>query len=409
MIVVVCPAGGGINHVAGQVARQLRRDGEDVALYSLPDDGDVVTPSGDSARHAGTKHAAAGIAVRAAWRHRRRLRAADTVHVELGRNSIGAFWFAIAVAVLRRRRDLILVAHDMPHAIRSPGAGLLRTRPGWRDALAYRLIAPATDRLLLAVLRACVAQTVVLSEDAAALAEASGWPGIHVICHGAAPPTQGAPPPSRGRHVLMAGFIGPGKGIDVLAAAWEKTYTTLPLVIAGGTSRQNQAWADQVRADLDRASSPSRWLGYVDEETFNELFASAAVVVMPYAASNPVSGVLIRALVEGRPVVATRVPAAVSEITDGENGLLVDVGDGAALAEALNRLLTSPRLRDQLGAAAGERARRRHTWRQHVASLRSIYAAGSRRHRSSGEARVVDRTGSGAEHRHRTRARQGGT
>ncbi len=43
-------------------------------------------------------------------------------------------------------------------------------------------------------------------------------------------------------------------------------------------------------------------------------------------------------------------------ITDGVDGLLVDPGDPAALAEALGRVLGDDALRDRLGSQARDRA-----------------------------------------------------
>lgn len=41
-------------------------------------------------------------------------------------------------------------------------------------------------------------------------------------------------------------------------------------------------------------------------------------------------------------------------ITDGENGLLVPVGDENALAAAINRLIEDPQLADRLGRNAAK-------------------------------------------------------
>jgi glycosyltransferase involved in cell wall biosynthesis len=367
MIVIASPTEGGVANVARELVRQLRADGRQV-LHVPVSDGEAVG-DGTPTRWPPALHAAA-----AAWRVRRRLRAADVTHIELGRNSVGAFWFAVIAALLRGRRDLILVAHDPPYLVRAPGSGLLRTAPGWRDAVAHRVLASAFDRPLTSFLRSRVASTVVLSEDAAARARQDGWPSVAVLDHGAAPPTPGAPPPSRGRHVLMAGFLGPGKGLDVLAEAWRRIAAPpLPLVVAGTASRQDRPWLHRITAELDRCPSPPRWLGYVTDEQFADLVATAAVVVLPYSTGNPASGVLVRALVEGRSVVATRVPAALAEVEPERTGLLVDIGDSGALAHALQRLLAQPLLRDELGAAAAAEAGWRHSWRRHVDQLMEIY------------------------------------
>lgn len=91
------------------------------------------------------------------------------------------------------------------------------------------------------------------------------------------------------------------------------------------------------------------WLGHVDD--MPALFATADVVVLPsYREGFPKS--LIEAAACGLPLVATDVPGCREVITDGENGLLVPVRDGAALAVAIARLLDDRDLAARLGAAA---------------------------------------------------------
>ena len=65
---------------------------------------------------------------------------------------------------------------------------------------------------------------------------------------------------------------------------------------------------------------------------------------------KPVS--LMEAFALGIPAVATRAGGIPEVIVDGENGLLVDVGDHRALAEAWLRLAQDHALRDSLGQAA---------------------------------------------------------
>jgi glycosyltransferase involved in cell wall biosynthesis len=58
-----------------------------------------------------------------------------------------------------------------------------------------------------------------------------------------------------------------------------------------------------------------------------------------------------QAMAAGLPIVATRVDGAVDAIVDGESGLLVDVGDAAALGRALLALAEDPDRRRRMGRA----------------------------------------------------------
>jgi len=66
---------------------------------------------------------------------------------------------------------------------------------------------------------------------------------------------------------------------------------------------------------------------------------------------------IIEAMMTGLPVVATRIRGTREQVVDGETGLLVPVGDSAALAAALGRLVADPALRAAMGRAGLARAR----------------------------------------------------
>jgi glycosyltransferase involved in cell wall biosynthesis len=69
----------------------------------------------------------------------------------------------------------------------------------------------------------------------------------------------------------------------------------------------------------------------------------------------PVS--LLEAMSMGRPVVATTAGGTGEVVTDGQDGLLVPIGDPAALGDALARLAGDPELRRRLGEAARRRSK----------------------------------------------------
>jgi glycosyltransferase involved in cell wall biosynthesis len=63
------------------------------------------------------------------------------------------------------------------------------------------------------------------------------------------------------------------------------------------------------------------------------------------------------AMMTGLPVVATRIRGTREQVVEGETGLLVPVGDAAALASALGRLVADDGLRAAMGSAGLARAR----------------------------------------------------
>jgi glycosyltransferase involved in cell wall biosynthesis len=66
----------------------------------------------------------------------------------------------------------------------------------------------------------------------------------------------------------------------------------------------------------------------------------------------------LEAAAAGKPVVTTDATGAIDAVVHGFTGLVVPVGDAAALREALDRLLASPELRASFGRAGHERVAR---------------------------------------------------
>ncbi|MEN3279608.1 MAG: phosphatidyl-myo-inositol alpha-mannosyltransferase [Solirubrobacteraceae bacterium] len=357
-VVVAAPARGGVGALARGVVPALRADGVTVDTVRLP-------PGG----------VPAALAARSIVRHRRALRRADVVQVDFGRLDAAAFWFAACAAMMRRK--VVVVAHDVPRPINAPAAGLVGHGGRWREVVGHRLLSPLLDRPISRALWRAVAAVGTFSHAAARGWDAVPAERIVLIEHGADPPTPGALPPSAGRHVLFAGFLGPSKGLDVLLDAWGRLADPpLSLVIAGEPATARDApWVEDLRRRSAAMPVPPEWLGAVDDAAFARAFARAAIVVLPYRTSNPASGILIRALCEGRAVVVTRTAAA-DHLAGGRDpaALVVEPGDPDALAAALRLLLGDPDLRDRLGARAARIGAERFTWHNHVRSLRRAYA-----------------------------------
>ncbi len=80
------------------------------------------------------------------------------------------------------------------------------------------------------------------------------------------------------------------------------------------------------------------------------------------------------AMATGRPVVAGRVGGLCAQIEHGRTGLLVDPADTAAVADAVNGLLSCLRERERIGAAAAEAAAATYPMDRLVADYRAVAA-----------------------------------
>jgi len=95
-----------------------------------------------------------------------------------------------------------------------------------------------------------------------------------------------------------------------------------------------------------------RFLGPLNREGVLTLFRGADASLLTSSWEN-FPHTVVEALAVGTPVIATTVGGVPELVRDGENGLLVPVGDADGLAAAIRRLLLDePGLRERLAAAA---------------------------------------------------------
>jgi glycosyltransferase involved in cell wall biosynthesis len=152
-----------------------------------------------------------------------------------------------------------------------------------------------------------------------------------------------------------------------------------------------QARADGVAVELDLYGDPDaanprsiapatleewsrqpgiRWHGRIDDvaKVWREHHVA---MLLSYREGLPRS--LVEAAAAGRPIVTTDVPGCREVVRDGEEGILVPLGDIANAARALATLASDAALRRRLGAAANARFRARFTAAAVKATVRNLY------------------------------------
>lgn len=266
------------------------------------------------------------------------------------------------------------VRHLHVHFLHTPAsvaryAGILRGLPVSLSAHAKDVwTLPAWElREKLADARFCVTCTASNRDYLATLAP----PGrVQLVYHGLDREFFGPPPafgsardgtaPDDPVRCLTVGRLQPKKGFDVLLQALARLAPGVALTLVG----YGPAEAELRR--LARALGVDgriTWAGQLDHPAVRALYRTHDLFVLaPRIARDGdrdgLPNVVVEALSQGLPVVATRVAAIPEIVEDGVNGRLVPPEDPEALAAAIGGLVADPAARGRLGAAGVDRVSR---------------------------------------------------
>ena len=186
-----------------------------------------------------------------------------------------------------------------------------------------------------------------------------------------------------------------------------------PLILAVGRLVEKKGWPDLIaackllqecglpfhcaiygdgplRADLQRQIGESGLsgrvvlLGACAHEQLPEIYRSATIFALaPCIAADGdrdgIPNVLMEAMASGLPVVTTPVGGILELVQADASGLIVPERDAAALADALERLLVDPPLRDRLGTAARTRVVTRFAAAENLQRLMACFPPAARR------------------------------
>lgn len=152
-----------------------------------------------------------------------------------------------------------------------------------------------------------------------------------------------------GDTLAFAGRLTAQKSLDIALAALVPNEHVSLLIAGEGDDR---ARLEQRAVELGLGSRV-RFLGPQPRERVLELLRAADASVLSSSWENFPHSV-VEALAAGTPVLATATGGVAEVVRDGVNGLLVPVGDAAALGESIARYFADAALRERLRAHAVE-------------------------------------------------------
>lgn len=156
--------------------------------------------------------------------------------------------------------------------------------------------------------------------------------------------------------LLFIGRIARDKGIRELLTAAEQLNSAgvaFSLLLLGPMDDEAGGHSSISRTELEGRD----YLHYLGYSAVPEDFIVAADVLCLPSYREGFGTVVIEAAAMGVPTVGTRITGLTDAIVDGETGILVEVHDSIALANALRTLIENPGLRAHLGEQARARAR----------------------------------------------------
>lgn len=157
------------------------------------------------------------------------------------------------------------------------------------------------------------------------------------------------------------GRMVPIKGLLEIVQAWKKLYDkygdrTPPLWLVGGTPTQIMELREKIAQKMGsiadcEAAHKIVWWGYLDQPSISALFLKTLALVT-HSRFEPGGRMVLEAMCQGRPVIATPNGFAADYIRDWENGFLVPYGDYDLLAHRMEHFIYQPYLAYTMGVAA---------------------------------------------------------
>lgn len=244
---------------------------------------------------------------------------------------------------------------DVPSVFRFPGI----RHPSWRWKLMARTANP----------------TVYLGNSQSTAERVERWlnitvdgvvyPGVDVDQFS---PDIGPDDKSDSLSILYVGRLDEGKGLfDLLEAHARLTpIPELRLVGDGKLVEDLEAYTDRLGT-----SSQVTFAGPIPHGDVHRQYAMADIFCLP-SEHESLGIVNLEAMATGLPVVSTRIDAIEEYIADGENGLLVEPGNVDELASALQRFVSSPSIREEIGEK-GRMTAQSFSWEDQAIKLVDYY------------------------------------
>ncbi|MCP4199210.1 MAG: glycosyltransferase [Proteobacteria bacterium] len=152
--------------------------------------------------------------------------------------------------------------------------------------------------------------------------------------------------------VIYVGRVSKEKGLDTLLGAFDS-------LLAAGRKEELAIIGDgPYLEELEKKyhHDAIHFLRYRSGEQLAQLYASADVLAFP-SENDTFGNAVVEAHASGIPVVVVNRGGPQEQVTNGENGFVINHGDVEAMVKALETLLDNPELRKRMGTLGRKRAK----------------------------------------------------
>lgn len=161
------------------------------------------------------------------------------------------------------------------------------------------------------------------------------------------------------------------KGLRYMLEAYrilKKRYPRLRLIVAGARWSGRSQPVELIDSDLPDIL----YLGTVSDAQLAALYQTADIFCAPSIGNESFGIVLLEAMAAGVPIVTTDIDGYASVVKDREDALIVPPRDSVALAQSIQELLETPRLRQQL-IEQGKQRVQRFSWHRVAQEIMDYY------------------------------------
>src|SRR5438552_737753 len=224
--------------------------------------------------------------------------------------------------------------------------------------------------------------TIAVTEELASHVRPYATGSVEVIPHGFEPekiPSEATERVQRrigteGPNLLCVGYLDHDKGVTFLLSAvvmLKSEWPRLRLHVVGDGELREELVLQTARKGI---ANNVTFYGTLPHSDVLSMMAMVDLFVLPSLSAEPFGIVVVEALNQGCPVVATEICGSAPIVQETGSGLLVPPGAPEALADAIGQILRHPARRQQMAQAAREGAKE-FCWDRNVLRFEKLYRA----------------------------------